>query len=185
MYFWGGGAVGGIYVVYAYIVGGGVLRIPDIYRTDGFVLICDLVVCVYHPLPIFFVLCLSAILWVSWIQVALYCYVFNTRWWSLAFPSFLCIEVLYREFFLNWCCGFWYFADDAVAANAVLLRFVWGMDFFAMTMSESTLYRLLTFYVPNHLSIFLSLGRLSKESVQVRGPLRHFVTSLFYFTVSS
>jgi hypothetical protein len=42
---------------------------------------------------------------------------------------------------------------------------------------------LLTFQVPNLISIFFRLGRLSKESVQVRGFLRIFVTSLF-FTVS-
>jgi hypothetical protein len=45
-------SVGLMYVVYVYIVGGGVLRIPDILRTVGFVLMCGLVVCVYHPLPI-------------------------------------------------------------------------------------------------------------------------------------
>jgi hypothetical protein len=39
---------------------------------------------------------------------------------------------------------------------------------------------ILTFQVPDLISIFLSLGRLSKESVQVRAPLWHFVTSLFY-----
>jgi hypothetical protein len=32
------GGVGVIYVVYMYIVGGGVLRIPDIFLIDGFVL---------------------------------------------------------------------------------------------------------------------------------------------------
>jgi hypothetical protein len=30
---------------------------------------------------------------------------------------------------------------------------------------------------PVHMSILFSLGRLSKESIQVRGPLWHFVTS--------
>jgi hypothetical protein len=34
--------------------------------------------------------------------------------------------------------------------------------------------------VPNLMSIFFSLGRLSKESVQIRGPSWHFVTSLFF-----
>jgi hypothetical protein len=42
---------------------------------------------------------------------------------------------------------------------------------FATVMSEPTLYRLPTFHIPNLMSIFLSLGRLPKESVQVRGPL--------------
>jgi hypothetical protein len=35
-----------------------------------------------------------------------------------------------------------------------------------------------------HTDQILSLGRLYKESVQVRGPVKHFVTILF-FTVSS
>jgi hypothetical protein len=47
-------------------------------------------------------------------------------------------------------------------------------------MSESALYRLLTFRVLNLVSIFLSVCHPSKESVQVRGPLWHFVTSLFF-----
>jgi hypothetical protein len=34
---------------------------------------------------------------------------------------------------------------------------------------EPALYKLLTFHVPNLISIFRSLGRLSKEPVQVRG----------------
>jgi hypothetical protein len=45
---------------------------------------------------------------------------------------------------------------------------------------EPALYKLLTFQVPNLISIFHSLGRLSKESVQVRGSLEIFVTSFFY-----
>jgi hypothetical protein len=45
-------------------------------------------------------------------------------------------------------------------------------------------YSLLTFHVPELMSMFSSLGHLSKESVQVRRPLWHFVTSLF-FTVKS
>jgi hypothetical protein len=49
----------------------------------------------------------------------------------------------------------------------------------ATVRSEPALYRLLTFHVPNLTSLFLSLGRLSEESVQVRGPLWHFVKSLF------
>jgi hypothetical protein len=39
---------------------------------------------------------------------------------------------------------------------------------------------LLTFQVLNLISIFHSLGRLSKESVQVRGSLEAFVTSFLY-----
>jgi hypothetical protein len=38
----------------------------------------------------------------------------------------------------------------------------------------------LTFQVPNLISVFHSLGRLSKESVQVRGSLEVFVTSFFF-----
>jgi hypothetical protein len=34
--------------------------------------------------------------------------------------------------------------------------------------------------IPNLVSIFLSLGRLSKGSVQVLGPVKHFVTNLFF-----
>jgi hypothetical protein len=49
----------------------------------------------------------------------------------------------------------------------------------ATVLSEPALYRLLTFDVPNLISIFFRLGRLSKESVQVRGFLWSFVTSLF------
>jgi hypothetical protein len=56
--------------------------------------------------------------------------------------------------------------------------------YFETVVSEPALYRLLIFHVPNLMSIFLSLGRLSKESAQVRGPLCHFVRSLF-FTVRS
>jgi hypothetical protein len=42
------------------------------------------------------------------------------------------------------------------------------------------LHRPLTFYITNLISIFFSLGNLSKESIQVWGPLWHFVTSLFF-----
>jgi hypothetical protein len=42
------------------------------------------------------------------------------------------------------------------------------------------LYKLLTFQVPNLISVFHSLGRLSKKSVQVRGSLEVFITSFFY-----
>jgi hypothetical protein len=50
---------------------------------------------------------------------------------------------------------------------------------FATVMSGPVLYGLLTFLVRNLISIFLSLGLLPKESVKVRGPLWHFVTSSF------
>jgi hypothetical protein len=39
---------------------------------------------------------------------------------------------------------------------------------FATVMSEPALFRLLTFHIPNLMSIFLSLGHLSKESVHVQ-----------------
>jgi hypothetical protein len=45
---------------------------------------------------------------------------------------------------------------------------------------DPALYKLLTFQVPNLVSVFHSLGRLSKESVQVRGSLEVFVPSFFY-----
>jgi hypothetical protein len=45
--------------------------------------------------------------------------------------------------------------------------------------SGSLPYTNLTFNVRNLISIFCSLGRLSKESVQVWGSVRFFVTSLF------
>jgi hypothetical protein len=44
---------------------------------------------------------------------------------------------------------------------------------------EPVLYSFLTHHVTNFMSIFFSFGLLSRESVQVRGPLWHFVTSLF------
>jgi hypothetical protein len=47
-------------------------------------------------------------------------------------------------------------------------------------MSELTLYRLRKFHVPNLMSIFLSLRRISNESIQVRCPLCHFVRSLIF-----
>jgi hypothetical protein len=46
----------------------------------------------------------------------------------------------------------------------------------ATVLSEPALYRLQTFHVPNLISILFRLGRLSKESVQVRGFFRIFVT---------
>jgi hypothetical protein len=42
---------------------------------------------------------------------------------------------------------------------------------------DPALYKLLTFQVPNLISVFHSLGRLSKKSVQVRGSLEVSVTS--------
>jgi hypothetical protein len=50
-----------------------------------------------------------------------------------------------------------------------------------IALSEPVLYILLTFQVPNLISIFFRLGRFSKESVQVRGFLWSFVTSLFFY----
>jgi hypothetical protein len=50
----------------------------------------------------------------------------------------------------------------------------------ATVISEPALYRLLTFHVPNRMSIFHSLGHLFKESVQVRGPFWHFVRNFFF-----
>jgi hypothetical protein len=49
----------------------------------------------------------------------------------------------------------------------------------ATALSEPALYILVTFQVPNPIYIFLRLGRLSNESVQVRGFLWSFVRSLF------
>jgi hypothetical protein len=45
---------------------------------------------------------------------------------------------------------------------------------------EPTLYIILMSHVPNLISIFFRLGHLSKESVQVRGSVWLFVTSLFF-----
>jgi hypothetical protein len=45
---------------------------------------------------------------------------------------------------------------------------------------EHTLYKILTFHVPNLISTFHNLGRLSKESVQVGGSCKLFVTNLFF-----
>jgi hypothetical protein len=50
----------------------------------------------------------------------------------------------------------------------------------ATVLSEPTLYRLLAFHIPNLVSIFLSLGHLSKESIQVCDSLWHFITSSFF-----
>jgi hypothetical protein len=46
----------------------------------------------------------------------------------------------------------------------------------ATALRESALYILLTFHVPNLISIFFCLGRLSKKSVQFRGFMLGFVT---------
>jgi hypothetical protein len=45
---------------------------------------------------------------------------------------------------------------------------------------DPALYKLPTFHVPNLISIFHSLGRSCKESIQVRGSLEVFITSFFY-----
>jgi hypothetical protein len=50
----------------------------------------------------------------------------------------------------------------------------------ATVLSQPAVYILLIFHVPNLMSIFFSLGHLSKEYVQIRGSLLHFVTSLFF-----
>jgi hypothetical protein len=47
--------------------------------------------------------------------------------------------------------------------------------------TEPAQYRLLTFQVPNLVSIFFRLGRLTKESVKVRGFLRIFVNKLIFY----
>jgi hypothetical protein len=54
------------------------------------------------------------------------------------------------------------------------LTYIW------LVPSKPALYRLLTFHVPNLISTFCSLGRLSKESVLVRGLSKLFVTNLFF-----
>jgi hypothetical protein len=54
----------------------------------------------------------------------------------------------------------------------------------ATALSELALYILLTFPVPNLISIFFRLGRLSKEYFQVRGFLNIYVTSLFFTAIS-
>jgi hypothetical protein len=51
----------------------------------------------------------------------------------------------------------------------------------AFVLRSAGYFRALSVTRSNLMSIFFSLGRLSKESVQVRGPLRHFVTSLFFW----
>jgi hypothetical protein len=51
----------------------------------------------------------------------------------------------------------------------------------ATIMSEPAQYRLLTFHIQNPMSIFLSFGGLSKESVQVWGLLWRIETSFFFY----
>jgi hypothetical protein len=59
-------------VAYVYIVGGGgILRISDMFRTAGFVLICHLVLCVCNPLPIL-LSCVEVPFWVSRTEVAVW-----------------------------------------------------------------------------------------------------------------
>jgi hypothetical protein len=50
---------------------------------------------------------------------------------------------------------------------------------FATVMSEPALKRFPISHVRNLMSIFFSLGRLSREFVHVRGPLWHFVIRVF------
>jgi hypothetical protein len=45
---------------------------------------------------------------------------------------------------------------------------------------DPVLYKLLTFHVPNLITIFCRLDHLSKESIQVWGSLEVFITSLFF-----
>jgi hypothetical protein len=56
---------------------------------------------------------------------------------------------------------------------------------FSTIMSEPDLHKLLTFRVPNLISIFHSIGRLAKKSIQARGSLWHLVTKLFFMLRSS
>jgi hypothetical protein len=53
-------------------------------------------------------------------------------------------------------------------------------SFFHNCHERTFLYRLLTCHIPNLMSIFLILGHLSIESVQVWGPLWYFITCLFF-----
>jgi hypothetical protein len=52
---------------------------------------------------------------------------------------------------------------------------------FATVMSEPALYRLLAFNIPNLLSILPSFGHLSQIPARVKGPLWHFITSIFFW----
>jgi hypothetical protein len=56
---------------------------------------------------------------------------------------------------------------------------------FATVMSEPALYILLSFHILNLISIFVSLDHLSKEFIQVWGPLRQFIRKLFLWRVVS
>jgi hypothetical protein len=51
---------------------------------------------------------------------------------------------------------------------------------FATITSEPALYKLIAFHVPNLITIFLCLGRLSKESVQVRGSCKKARNNLIF-----
>jgi hypothetical protein len=46
---------------------------------------------------------------------------------------------------------------------------------------EPVLYILRVFHVPNHMSFFHRLGCLSKESVQVQGSYKSFITNLYFY----
>jgi hypothetical protein len=51
---------------------------------------------------------------------------------------------------------------------------------FKTVIKEPSLYKRLIFHIPNPMSMFLSLGCLSKEPVQVWGPSECFVTSKIF-----
>jgi hypothetical protein len=64
------------------------------------------------------------------------------------------------------------------------LTYTYFEIFSATVLSDPILYILVTFHVTKFISIFIRLGSVCKESVQVRGFLWSFVTNLF-FTASS
>jgi hypothetical protein len=64
-------------------------------------------------------------------------------------------------------------------ATALPLNLTYLATFFETVIREHALNKHLIFHSPNLISIFRSLGRLSKESVQVRGFCKLFVTSFF------
>jgi hypothetical protein len=51
----------------------------------------------------------------------------------------------------------------------------------ATVLSEPDLCILLMCHIPNLVSISLSLGRVSKKSMQVQGPMYSFITKLFFY----
>jgi hypothetical protein len=62
-------------------------------------------------------------------------------------------------------------------AHPLNLTYMWLVP--STIIREPALYKLLTFHVPNLMSIFHRLSQLSKESIQVRGSVEVFVTSFF------